>query len=316
MTSQLIVLNEKPSSKYLIAGWRRQWSDGGDISSGLPQYLIEKLGARKIGEMGPEISRMCYPFQVAGTHDAFRPRSAFQEGLPVSRLEWENDFFHAGNGLIIFMGDEPWFRMDLYGEAFFQAVQDLSIEHTVAVEGYNGPAPPEMERRVGCVYSRADMKEKLERHGIQFSNYGSSGRQGPTVGMALVNLAHYRYPDIEIFRLGAMAPMFPFTGTNGRQVGITTDHRSFFDIMRRINALFQLDIDLSELRSLGETESARLQETLDRIGNENPNAKRIIDQARADYSYTPFEEPVDLPPELDRTLEDILQNMPEDPLDT
>jgi predicted ATP-grasp superfamily ATP-dependent carboligase len=313
MTSQLLVLSEKPTANILLAGWRRQWSDGGDISSGLPQYLMDKLGARKIGEMGPDISLMCYPFQVSGTHDSFRPRSAFKDGLPVSRLEWENEFYDAGNGLIIFLGDEPWFRMDLYGEAFFQAVQELGVKHTVAVEGYNGPAPPELERRVGCVYSKADMKQKLERYGIQFSNYGSTGRQGPTVGMALVNLAHFRYPEIEMCRLGAMAPMFPFTGANGRQIGLATDHRAFFDIMRRINAIYGLAIDLSELRTLGERESAQMQEALDQIGNNNASAKRIIEQARADYSFAPFDDPVNLSPELDRTLEDILRNMPDNP---
>ena len=83
MTSEHLVLHEKPSAQYLIAGWGPQWSDGGEISSGLPQYLIDKLGARKIGEMGKSISMMCYPFQVPGTHDAFRPGATYNDGLPV-----------------------------------------------------------------------------------------------------------------------------------------------------------------------------------------------------------------------------------------
>ena len=50
--STLIDFWEKPTAKeiYMIAGWR-QWADAGAISSGLPPYMIEKTGARKIGEM-------------------------------------------------------------------------------------------------------------------------------------------------------------------------------------------------------------------------------------------------------------------------
>ena len=315
MTGELLVLDEKPDARFLIAGWRRQWSDGGGISSGLPQYLVDQFGARKIGRLGRDIETLCYPFQVAGTHDSYRPACAFEEGLPTVAMHWGNDFFDAGSGLIIFMGEEPWFEMGLYGEAFFHAVKELGVEQTVTVEGYNGPAPPDMERRVGCVYSRADMKEELEKYGIQFSSYGSGGRQGPTVGMALVNMAHYQYSDLKVFRLGAMAPMYPFTTQSNQQVGIITDYRAFFDIMRRIKAMFGLDIDLTDLESRGNVESQRLKETLDRIGNANPNAQQIIERVRADYRFEPFRNPVSLDPGLGRTLDEILDNIPETPED-
>ncbi len=316
MAGELLILDEKPNARYLIAGWSRQWSDGGNISSGLPQYLIDHFKARKIGRLGPEIQRLCYPFQVAGTHDNFRPACAFADGLPSVRMHWDNDFYDAGNGLAIFLGEEPWFELPRYGAAFFAAIRALGVEQTVAVEGYNGPAPPDMERRVGCVYSRADMKETLEPYGIQFSNYGSNGRQGPTIGMALVNLACYNYPELSVFRLGAMAPMFPFSASGSRQVGIVTDYRSFYDIMRRVRAMFRLDLDLSDLKARGDVESTRLQETLERIAGANSNAREFIAQVRADYRYAPFQDPAEADAGLEQALDDILHNMPERPGDS
>ena len=312
MADELVTFSEKPPARFLIAGWRRQWSDGGDISSGLSRYLIDKLGARQIGEMSPDISQLCYPFQVAGTHDVYRPRVRFRDGLPMTPMTWNNSFYDAGNGLILFRGEEPWSRIDLYGEAFFQAVAALGVQQTVAVEGYNGPAPPDLERRVGCVYSKAEMKETLDRYGVQYSSYGSSGRQGPTIGMALVSIAHYEHPDVEMFRLGAMAPMYPFTMSNNEQVSIATDHRAFYDIMKRLKSMFQLDVDLSELYSLGMAESSQLQEILERISASKADARRIIEQARNEYSYTPYEEPVHLEPGLDQTLRDILEHLPDE----
>ena len=46
MADSLVTFESKPEARYLLAGWRRQWSNGGRISSGLPRYLIEKLEAQ------------------------------------------------------------------------------------------------------------------------------------------------------------------------------------------------------------------------------------------------------------------------------
>ena len=129
----------------------------------------------------------------------------------------------------------------------------------------------------------------------------------------MVNLAHFEYPDVQMFRMGAMAPLYPFLMSNSEQVGITRDHRAFYDILRRLRAMFQLDLDLSELRSLGDDESKELLSSLERISSSNPEAKQVIEQVRRDYSYTPYQESVELDPALDRTLEDILLNMPDQP---
>ena len=310
MADELFSFDCKPDATYLIAGWRRQWSNGGRISSGLPRYLIEKLAAKKIGALGSEVSKMCYPFQVAGTHDAFRPLASFNEGLPSESMHRENDFFDAGNGLIIFLGEEPWYRMDLYSQGFFQAIKELGIRKTVAVEGVNGPAPPELERRITCAYSKSSMKEDLEKYGVQFSSYGSDGRRGPTIGMALVSVAHYAHPDVEMLRLGAMAPLYPLLSSNNQQLGITRDHRSFYDILRRLNAMFDLSIDLNELKDLADSESLELQTNLDKLSETSREAKQVIEQVRTEYSFTPFEPRVELDSTLNQTLEDILRNMP------
>lgn len=306
MPESLIALDETPQARALIAGWRRQWSDGGNISSGMPRWLIDKLSARRIGRMTEEISRMCFPFQVAGTHDMYRPRAAFDDGLPSRPLQWDNGFWDAGNGLVIFLGVEPWYRIDLYGDAFFEAVAALGNPQVAAVEGYNGPAPPELERRISCVYSKASMADRLRQHGMLFSSYGSGQRQGPTIGMALVSLAHYRRPDVEMVRVGAMSPMFPFSGRRGGQLGITTDHRAFYDIMRRLRALYALDLDLSDLRPRYEEEAGQLQESLDRVAQRNEEARRYIDRIRNEYRFQPFTEPIALDPGIEGTLADIL----------
>ena len=85
MPEDLFTFTDKPEASYLLAGWRRQWSNGGRISSGLPRYLIEKNGGRQVGQFSEYVNRMCYPFQVAGTHDAFRPLGRVQRRFAQRR---------------------------------------------------------------------------------------------------------------------------------------------------------------------------------------------------------------------------------------
>ena len=169
--------------------------------------------------------------------------------MPFKEMYRENCFYDAGNGLIIFLEEEPWFRIDLYAEAFFHSVRKLGVKQTAAVEGYNGPAPSELERSVNCSISQPHMKELIERHGVQFSSYGSEGRSGPTIGMALITLAHYDYQDVEIFRMGSMAPMYSFLTSNNEPMAISKDHRSFYDIMRRLRAISSSTLTCRSSRS-------------------------------------------------------------------
>ena len=168
-----------------------------------------------------------------------------------------------------------------------------------------------MERSVSCIYSHPRMRERLEKFGLRFSNYGSQSRAGPTIGMALVSVAHYQYPEVQMFRMGAMAPMYPFMTSNNNQLGITQDHRAYYDILRRLRSIFKIEMDLSELEQMGNRESQELLDNLERLGRTNSEAKQIIDQVRLDYQYTPYVEPVDLDPALDQALENILRDIGE-----
>ncbi len=67
--------------------------------------------------------------------------------------------------------------------------------------------------------------------------------------------------------------------------------------------------------SLGEAESQELVDTLEKIASTNPTAKELIERAKTDFNFVPFETVVSLDPALDRTLEDILRSTPDHPED-
>ena len=143
--SELFELWEKPRGKYMIAGWR-QWADAGEVSSGLPQYLIDLTQAEKIGEMKPD---GFYLFQVPGTHYFLRPVVRLNEGHRQEMEERENEIYYAGDeqdGFFIFLGEEPHLNEELYAEAFFDMVEALNIERVAALAGVYGAVPHAQDR--------------------------------------------------------------------------------------------------------------------------------------------------------------------------
>lgn len=96
MNNELVVFEEMPAAKeiYLIAGWR-QWADAGSISSGLPEYLVEHLGARRIGEIRDD---SFYLFQIPGMHHFLRPQVRIEQGHRQSLTRPKNEFFYVDRG--------------------------------------------------------------------------------------------------------------------------------------------------------------------------------------------------------------------------
>ena len=136
----------------MIAGWN-QWADAGEISSGLPEYLVEATEARKIGEIAPD---GFYLFQIPGTHHLLRPQIKLSEGHREEMSANKNEVYYAeqgGKGLAIFLGQEPHQREEVYAEAFFDMVEALGVSRVAAVGGVYGSMPYDKDREVSCVYS-------------------------------------------------------------------------------------------------------------------------------------------------------------------
>jgi proteasome assembly chaperone (PAC2) family protein len=243
MMNDLVDLWEKPTSaKYLIAGWY-QWADAGEVSSGLPHYLIDETEARHIGEMNPT---GYYLFQFPGTHDLLRPMVTLDEGYRVRMEERRNAFYVAREGedsFFIFIGDEPHINVEQYAEAFLDAVEALGVERVAIVAGVNGPMPYDRDREISCVYSLREMKDELEGYAVRLSNYEG----GATIGVYLADRAEER--GIELVAFYAMVPAYDFSELSSvvQRVSAEEDYKAWYDLMRRIDYMFALDLDLSEL---------------------------------------------------------------------
>lgn len=283
----MVEFSEKPVAEetFLIAGWR-QWADAGSISSALPQYLVQQTGARKIGELKVED---CYLFQLPGAHHFLRPRIKLEEGYRLELEAKSNEFFFAGDdrkGLVIFLGDEPHMRVEMYADAFFAAVKELNVRRVAALGGVYGEMPFDKDRDVSCVYSMRGMKEELTNYAVRFSNYEG----GSTIGSYLVDKAESE--GVEFFVFYAFVPAYDFDQPTlfPQGVRIENDYKAWYDLVLRLNHMFDLDLDLSDLGQRSERLTAAMNDKIDELENEMPqlNVREYVQKLNTSFEEKPF----------------------------
>lgn len=275
--NKLVELEEKPTVKYMIAGWH-QWADAGAISSALPQYLIEQTQARKIGRIRPD---GFYLFQIPGAHHLLRPVVKLNEGYREELGQRRNDFFYADNVFLIFLGEEPHQNEEQYAEAFFDAVEELGVERIAAVAGVYGPVPYDTDRDVSCVYSLPRMKDELAQYEVRFSNYEG----GATISTYLADRAEAR--GIEFFAFYAFVPSYNFSTRSMviHPISIGEDFKAWHDLMKRLNRMFDLSVDLSDLKRQSEELVAEWDSKIEHMAQTMPNlqVKDYMEKVNADF---------------------------------
>jgi proteasome assembly chaperone (PAC2) family protein len=301
--NELLRLWEKPPPAYMIAGWR-QWADGGDVSSGLPQYLIDHTDARRIGEIGPD---GFYLFQIPGTHHLVRPTVRLDDGYREELETKRNEFFYSeadGEGFLIFLGEEPHLNEERYAETFFDAVEELGVRRVAAVAGVCGAVPYDKDRNVSCVYSLSEMKDELSNYAVKFSSYEG----GATISMYLAHHAESR--DIEFFRFCAYVPLYDFS-TSSMSVhptGLDEDFKAWYDLLRRLDHMFKLGLDLKDLQGRSDELIPEWDARIDHLARAMPQleVRDYMEKVNSEFEELSFEPLSDLwEEELRGLLEDL-----------
>ncbi len=282
--------------KPLIAGWR-QWADAGAVSSGLPRYLIQQTRARKIGRIRPE---GFYLFQLPGAHHLLRPVIRLSEGYRQELSQNRNEFFCSDdNQFLIFLGDEPHQNEEVYADAFFDAVEALSVTRVAAVAGVYGPVPYQKSRDISCVYSLPEMKHELAQYAVKFSDYEG----GVTISTYLADRAESR--GIEFFALYALVPAYDFSthSMTVQTVAIEEDYVAWYGLLGRLNRMFDLRLDLADLERRSEELVATWTSKIEYLAKTMPQlgVREYMEQVNTEFLEASSSEE-----RLSRTWEDAL----------
>ncbi|MBI1879282.1 MAG: PAC2 family protein [Chloroflexi bacterium] len=302
---ELIEIWEEPSAeeKYMLVGWR-QWADAGAISSNLPQYLIDEMGAKKIGMIKPQ---SFYLFQLPGTHHFLRPEIKLEDGYRQELRARKNEIFYTGNerkGLFIFLGDEPHLNIERYAGAFFDTVEALNVKRVVVVGGVYGPVPFDKERQVSCTVSLPRLKAEMSEYAVRFSNYEG----GVSIGSYLADLAEQR--GIEYIVWYSLVPAYDLSQLSPNLQGmvVENDFKAWYDLMRRLNHMFGLRLDLADLARRSDELLTAMADKLDALERRLPqlNIREHLAELASDFVELPF---MPLDDVWERELGDLFDDM-------
>ncbi len=285
--TQLIDWIEKPvvEEMYMLAGWR-QWADAGSVSSGLPPYLVEQMQARKIATIRSE---EFYLFQLPGAHHMLRPVIKIEDGFAKEVRYRKNEIYFAGNaqkGLVIFTGDEPHMGAEKYVETFFEIAKTLNVKRIGVIGGVYGMVPYDKDRHITCVYSHPHLKPQMAEYIVNFSNYEG----GTSLGSLLMHEA--RHYGMESFLFYAFVPAYDLAQITGQPGGfsIDPDFKAWYDIMKRINHMFNLNADLSDLVNRSDQLIAHIDNEVESFDRRNPQleVRKKLEKLAANFEEQSF----------------------------
>ena len=302
--SDSVELWEQPQAQHIhmIAGWR-QWADAGSMSSGLPQYLVQRAKARKIGTLRAD---GFYIFQIPGTHDLVRPIVRFDDGYAKSLETPHNDLYYFGDdqhGTVIFLGDEPHLDVERYVTSLLDVAETLHVERIIGLGGVYGELPYDKERIISCNYSLRRLKPELNDLTVEFSDYHG----GASIGSYVCRRAGER--NLEYVGLYAFVPMYDFSSLaqSGNAIRIENDYMAWLGTMRRINFMLKLGFDLGDLERKRLQLLDALEAKIDELDNIAPQlgVREYLARLSEEFTETPFEPLADVwEEELRKLLDD------------
>ena len=270
MLSEKLSFSEKPKlhNPRLLLGLSG-WMDGGEVSTGTVDCLIDKLGAREFAQIDPNgfyISSFPGSMEVTAL---FRPHAKITEGLIESYDNAANTFFYSASGdLILFKGKEPNLNWEEFAECIFSLCEELGAKMVYFIGSVAGLVPHTREPRLFCSVSQSELKETFQHYGVKFANY-----EGPaSIITYLTANAHKR--DISMVSFVATIPAY-VQGNNPKCIEAVT---------RRLAGMLELEVELGDLTTI----SDEFEKKLGDVVEEQPELESNIHKLEEDYDSEIF----------------------------
>jgi proteasome assembly chaperone (PAC2) family protein len=173
------------------------WMDGGDVSTGTVQRLVDLLEAQPLAEIVPETF---YIYNFPGSMELaalFRPRIEIEDGLIKSiELPSATFFYHEPANLILFLGKEPNLRWSVFADCILEVVQTVVVRRILFVGSFGGSVPHTREPRLHVTCSEPKMLAEMEHYALRRTAYEGPGSfasylmtRTPEVGVPMATLA-------------------------------------------------------------------------------------------------------------------------------
>jgi predicted ATP-grasp superfamily ATP-dependent carboligase len=284
---EAVDLWERPQAEeiYMFAGWR-QWADAGSFSSGLPQYLVQQTDARQIGKIR---SDGFYLFQIPGTHDLVRPVVQFEKGLPISLETRDNEIYYSGDsqrGFLFFIGDEPHMDAERYIGSILHLAEQFNVKRIISFGGVYGELPYDKERMVSAIFSLQSMRQEIEALGVNVSDYHG----GASIGSYLCKRAGEK--EMPFVGFYTFVPTYDFSKVSeiSNIIRLENDFMAWLGVMRRVNHMLKLNLDLSDLEKRSEKLIQLMDDKIEELNDLAPQLgiRDYMSRLSETFEETPF----------------------------
>jgi len=295
-----VIIAEKPRLRhpYMVCGISG-WVDGGESATGSIQYLVRKLGAKKFAEIPIDKFHI---FQVPGQL-SLRPQIKIEDGILKEHHFPQNQFFYsvnpnADNDLILFLGTEPNLNWEEYADAILGVAEESAVARIYLLGGVLDKTPHTREPGVSCACSSDQLKEEMRKYSVQFSNYEGPGSFSTTL---LHICQNKRGQMVSITARATYYPEF--------DIVIPHNPKTIRAVVRRLNHLLHLNLDISDIDKQAEEFEAKLSF----MASQNPKFQAYVEELEKDFTEVKYEEPLEMSPdEAVRLAEEFLRGKRED----
>jgi proteasome assembly chaperone (PAC2) family protein len=210
------------------------WMDGGSVSTGTVERLVDLLEAPPVADIDPELF---YIYNFPGPMEVtalFRPYVEVDDGVMKSIAMPTNTFYaHEPGKLLLFVGKEPNLRWRTFGDCVFRLARTAGIKRIVFVGSFGGSVPHTREPRLYVSCSDAELVTEMEQYGVRRSGY-----QGPGSFTSYL-MAQSDKAGFQMVSLVAEIPGY-LQGANPLCIEAVT---------RRLAKMFKLPLKLDSLRN-------------------------------------------------------------------
>jgi proteasome assembly chaperone (PAC2) family protein len=245
------------------------WMNGGEVSTGTVKLLIEKLGAEKLAEIEPE---GFYIHSFPGSMEItalFRPHTKIENGLITSFKDATDVFLYSQQAnLILFLGKEPNLRWREFSNCLFSLCREFGVKTIYFIGSVAGLVPHTREPRIFCSVSDVELKEKLERYGVKFTDY-----EGPASIVTYLT-ANCGQQGLKMVNLVATIPIY-VQGNNPKCIETLTRH---------LAGILGLQVELDDLRETSDDFEKRLSDAV----QEQPELANSIGKLEENYDNEIF----------------------------
>ena len=209
------------------------WMDGGDVSTGTVERLIDLLEARAVGEIDPEEFLI---FNFPGSMELasmFRPHIEIEGGL-VEQVDLPtNQFYcHEDANLMLYVGKEPNLRWRTFRDCIFEFARQTGISRLLFVGSFGGSVPHPRDPRLYVTCSEPELLPEMQRYNLQPTEY-----EGPGSFTSYL-MTQVQEAGLQMASLVAEIPGY-LQGTNPLSIEAVT---------RRLAKILKLPLDLDSLR--------------------------------------------------------------------